>query len=185
MVLQPNWHDGTWMFDDPAKALNREPCVRGILDMISEMVREIPDARQGSRLLFLTRPFLGHTHRLEQRREESGGKTGITLPSSKPKAGFAQPCSSTLRAHRWSCIRKLKGRERGVLHAKEKQALHPHEVLDWSCGLAPMDINVLFLDIGGVLNPDKQKHHHLFLPECVGRLRRIFGAQPSGALCVH
>lgn len=73
MVLQPYWHAGTWVFDDAAKGLDKEAFVCGIPEMIDDMVRDIPDAREGFRLLFSSRAFPGHTHRLEWRREESGG----------------------------------------------------------------------------------------------------------------
>ena len=73
MVLQPYWHAGTWVFDDDRTGLVQEPFVCGIPEMIDRMVREIPDARQGFRLLFSANPFPGHQLKLEWRREESGG----------------------------------------------------------------------------------------------------------------
>jgi hypothetical protein len=39
-----------------------------------------------------------------------------------------------------------------------------------------MLLNVLFLDIDGVLNPDKTNHQYIFAPECVRQLRRILDA---------
>jgi len=53
--------------------LKREPFVAGIPEMIDEMVRNIPDAEQGFRLLFSTQAFPGYTHKLTWRR---GDKTG-------------------------------------------------------------------------------------------------------------
>jgi Family of unknown function (DUF6717) len=73
MVLQPYWHAGTWVFDDASTGLDKEPFVCGIPEMINNMVRDISDAHRGFRLLFSARPFPGHTHKLEWRREESGG----------------------------------------------------------------------------------------------------------------
>lgn len=48
-----------------------------------------------------------------------------------------------------------------------------HYRLDRGCNVAPMEINVIFLDIDGVLNPDKTNHQHVFAPDCVKQLRRI------------
>ena len=61
------------MFDDADKGLDKEPFVCGIPEMINDMVRDIPSAQQGFRLLFSAQPLPGHTHKLEWRREEGGG----------------------------------------------------------------------------------------------------------------
>jgi hypothetical protein len=42
-----------------------------------------------------------------------------------------------------------------------------------------MLLNVLFLDIDGVLNPDKATHQHVFAPGCVRQLRRILDDSPQ------
>jgi hypothetical protein len=42
-----------------------------------------------------------------------------------------------------------------------------------------MLLNVLFLDIDGVLNPDKANHQHVFAPACVRQLRRILDHDPQ------
>ena len=42
-----------------------------------------------------------------------------------------------------------------------------------------MLLDVIFLDIDGVLNPDKDNHPHVFAPDCVTQLRRILDAQPQ------
>lgn len=42
-----------------------------------------------------------------------------------------------------------------------------------------MLLNVLFLDIDGVLNPDKANHQHVFAPGCVRQLRRILDHNPQ------
>jgi hypothetical protein len=76
MVLQPYWHAGTWVFDEPSKGLDKEPFVCGIPEMINDMVRHIPNAKQGFRLLFSALPFPGHTHKLEWRREDCDGSRG-------------------------------------------------------------------------------------------------------------
>ena len=73
MVLMPYHHAGTWVFDDPAVGLRKEPFVAGIPEMMDELVKDIPDAEDGFRLLFSAQPFPGHTHKLTWRR---GDKTG-------------------------------------------------------------------------------------------------------------
>jgi hypothetical protein len=61
LVIQPYWHSGTWVFDDPAVGLTREPFVSGVPEMINRLVKHIPSARSGFRLLFSTSPFPGAT----------------------------------------------------------------------------------------------------------------------------
>jgi hypothetical protein len=73
MVIAPYQYQGTWVFDDAAVGLHREPFVSGIPAMIDDMVKEIPDAAQGFRLLFSAQPFPGYTHRLTWRRADSTG----------------------------------------------------------------------------------------------------------------
>lgn len=75
MVITPYWlpEAGTWVFDDPAIDLVREPFVEGVPEMIDDLVAEIPDARNGFRLLFSPSPFPGYQEKLARRREEFGG----------------------------------------------------------------------------------------------------------------
>ena len=75
MVIAPYWLEevGTWVFDDPAAALCQEPFVSGVPEMIDFLVKDIPDARAGFRLLFLAAPFPGYQKRLTWKREEMGG----------------------------------------------------------------------------------------------------------------
>jgi hypothetical protein len=42
-----------------------------------------------------------------------------------------------------------------------------------------MLLDILFLDVDGVLNPDNASHPHVFAPECVGHLRRILAHNPQ------
>jgi hypothetical protein len=42
-----------------------------------------------------------------------------------------------------------------------------------------MQLDILFLDIDGVLNPDKAKGRADFAPECVAELKRFFAARPE------
>ncbi len=72
-VLRPYRHQASWVFDDPAVGLEREPFVFGIDLMIDRLVASIPDAEKGFRLIFSTRPFPGYAAKLEWRREEAGG----------------------------------------------------------------------------------------------------------------
>ena len=73
MVIAPYRHAGTWVFDDAAVGLRKEPFVAGIPKMIDEMVKDIPNADKGFRLLFSAQPFPGHTHKLIWRRGDEIG----------------------------------------------------------------------------------------------------------------
>ena len=42
-----------------------------------------------------------------------------------------------------------------------------------------MELDILFLDIDGVLNPDKGDYPHVFCPDCVFQLKRLFRACPD------
>ena len=74
-VIAPYWLEsvGTWVFDDARVGLVQEPFVSGIPEMIDELVKEIPDARRGFRLVFSTGPFPGFQRKLSWVREEMGG----------------------------------------------------------------------------------------------------------------
>lgn len=72
-VLQPYKYAGTWVFDDPARKLKQEPFVAGIPKMIDLLVKDIPNADKGFRLLVSAQPFPGATHKLTWRREDSNG----------------------------------------------------------------------------------------------------------------
>ena len=58
-VIAPYWDSGTWVFDDERVGLVREPFVLGVPDMIDHLVRDIPDAREGFRMIFLKQNTLG------------------------------------------------------------------------------------------------------------------------------
>src|SRR3712207_3609289 len=72
-VIAPYRHASTWVFDDPAVGLRAEPFVSGIPDMIDALVKSIPDADRGFRLLFSAAPFPGYQVELVQLRAEFGG----------------------------------------------------------------------------------------------------------------
>jgi len=74
-VIAPYWLESvqTWVFDDERVELVEEPFVSGIPEMIDDLVADIPEARNGFRLLFSANPFPGHQRKLEWVREELGG----------------------------------------------------------------------------------------------------------------
>ena len=73
VVIKPYHLHGTWVFDDPAAALKQEPFVAGVPEMIDHLVREIPNARAGFRLLFSAAPFPGHQAAFTRVRGDIGG----------------------------------------------------------------------------------------------------------------
>ena len=74
-VIAPYWLESieTWVFDDERVGLVQEPFVSGIPEMIDDIVRDIPNARAGFRLVFSTAPFPGFHRKLMWVREEMGG----------------------------------------------------------------------------------------------------------------
>ncbi len=73
MVIVPYRYAGTWVFDDPHAGLVREPFVAGVPEMIDLLVRDIPDATNGFRLLFSAQPFPGYQKKLIWLRGDMGG----------------------------------------------------------------------------------------------------------------
>ncbi len=73
MVIVPYRFQGTWVFDDKAAGLVREPFVAGIPEMIDVLVKDIPKADQGFRLTFSAMPFPGHQKELAWLRGDSTG----------------------------------------------------------------------------------------------------------------
>ena len=73
LVIKPYVYFGTWVFDDPATGLVQEPFVSGIPEMIDDLVADIPNARQGFRLLFSAAPFPGFQRKLTWVRTEFEG----------------------------------------------------------------------------------------------------------------
>ncbi len=73
LTLKPYWHDGTWVFDDPRVNLSREAFVAGIPDMINNMTKDIPNARNGFRLVFSAGEFPGYQLKLAWVRKGNGG----------------------------------------------------------------------------------------------------------------
>jgi hypothetical protein len=73
MVIAPYRYAGTWVFDDAAVGLAREPFVVGIPEMIDEIVKDIPGADKGFRLLFSAQAFPEYTHKLIWKRGDKSG----------------------------------------------------------------------------------------------------------------
>src|SRR6186997_2755610 len=99
MVIKPYWDSGTWVFDDDTVGLVREPFVAGVPEMINHLVREIPNARSGFRLLFSAAPFPGFQASFMRVRGEVGG-SGIAAMIRRWKVGSARRCSTTLTKRR-------------------------------------------------------------------------------------
>jgi len=94
MAIAPYWHEelGTWVFDDPKVGLTEEPFVSGAPAVIDELVRDIPNARAGFRLLFSAAPFPGYQKRLTWQREEFEGNWYAM--SDPPLEGWLCPALS-------------------------------------------------------------------------------------------
>jgi len=73
MVISPYVESGTWVFDDPAVGLRKEPFVAGIPEMIDDLVKDIPNAKSGFRLLFSAQPFPGFQKHLKWTRSDGTG----------------------------------------------------------------------------------------------------------------
>jgi len=73
MVIVPYRHAGTWVFDDAAVGLVREPFVGGVPEMIDTLVAKIPNANDGFRLTFSASPFPGYQRKLTWTRGDSIG----------------------------------------------------------------------------------------------------------------
>ena len=72
-LIVPYRYSGMWVFDDARVGLHQEPFVSGADTMIDALVKGIPNAEQGFRLLFSGAPFPGYTVKLDWVREEYGG----------------------------------------------------------------------------------------------------------------
>lgn len=73
LVLTLYRDSGTWVFDDPTTNLEKEPFVAGIPEIIDKLVKDIPNADKGFRLLFSASPFPDHSLKMEWQKAESGG----------------------------------------------------------------------------------------------------------------
>ena len=73
MAIEPYWHIDTWVFDDESVGLDKEPFVQGVPEMIDTLVKDIPNARSGFRLLFSSMPFSGYQEEFTRVRKEYDG----------------------------------------------------------------------------------------------------------------
>lgn len=72
-VIAPYQFEGTWVFDDERVGLVREPFVVGIPEMIDVLVKDIPNADKGFRLLFSAKEFPGYQKKLNWLRGDRDG----------------------------------------------------------------------------------------------------------------
>jgi hypothetical protein len=72
-VIAPYWNSGTWVFDDSARGLVREPFVAGVPAVLNDLVSSIPNAKEGFRLTFAASRFPGAQAEFVRIRSESGG----------------------------------------------------------------------------------------------------------------
>ncbi len=73
MVIFPYLCEDIWVFDDDRVGLVREPFVSGVPEIISVLVKDIPNAEKGFKLLFSANPFPGYQAELVWIKEEYGG----------------------------------------------------------------------------------------------------------------
>lgn len=73
LVLKPYRHEGSWVFDDVRLGLFKEPFIAGIPEIIDKMVKDVPNADRGFRLIFSASPFPDYEIELVWRREQDGG----------------------------------------------------------------------------------------------------------------
>jgi len=73
MVIFPYRYEETWVFDDDRVGLEREPFVSGVPEMIDILVKNIPHAEKGFKLLFSGNPFPGYQAEFIRDREQYGG----------------------------------------------------------------------------------------------------------------
>jgi hypothetical protein len=91
MVIAPYRYQGTWVFDDAATGLVREPFVAGVPEMIDHLVADIPNAASGFRMLFSARPFPGHQKKLVWTRADEGGDGNYYRLDDPPMEGWLCP----------------------------------------------------------------------------------------------
>ena len=72
-VIAPYDYGGLWVFDDERVGLEQEPFVGGADTMIDALVADIPDAKQGFRIVFSASAFPVYTQKLNWVRPELSG----------------------------------------------------------------------------------------------------------------
>lgn len=73
MVISPYRDHDTWVFDDASVGLVKEPFVAGVPEMIDVLVKDIPNAGDGFRLLFSAKAFPDYQKKLVWLRGDMGG----------------------------------------------------------------------------------------------------------------
>lgn len=73
MAIEPYWYMDTWVFDDVSVGLDKELFVQGVPEMIDALVKDIPNARSGFRLLFSSMPFSGYQAEFTRVKKEYDG----------------------------------------------------------------------------------------------------------------
>jgi hypothetical protein len=73
IVIFPYKYEDMWVFDDESVGLSKEPFVCGVPEIIDLIVKKIPDADTGFKLIFSTRSFPGYQVNLVWEREQYGG----------------------------------------------------------------------------------------------------------------
>jgi len=71
--ITPYWQEGTWVFDEPARGLEREPFLRGGPEIVNRLAKDVPDAKDGFQLTFAARKFSGFQQKLIWVRTSAGG----------------------------------------------------------------------------------------------------------------
>lgn len=89
MIIVPYQYGGTWVFDDASTGLKREPFVAGIPEMMNHLVRDIPGATNGFRMLFSTQAFPGYAAKLTWVRPQGSGN--IYRMEAPPMEGWLCP----------------------------------------------------------------------------------------------
>lgn len=89
LVIAPYWVERmqAWVYDDMGRL--QEPFVEGIPAMIDHLVQDIPNARNGFRLIFSAKPFPNFQQKLEWVREDCGGNWYRTI--DPPMEGWLCP----------------------------------------------------------------------------------------------
>ena len=90
-VIAPYWDSGTWVFDDERVRLVREPFVSGIPDMINHLVRNIPSAREGFRMLFSKDSFPGYAEALSWKEGGEGDWNRYEMDEGPLLSGWLCP----------------------------------------------------------------------------------------------
>jgi hypothetical protein len=92
-----------WVFTDERRNLLEEPFVAGVPEIITEIVADIPNAKEGFRLTFSAGPFPGH-ELVATRGEPESGAIGITSRTPTKRAGSVPLFNSFPRRPRNTCV---------------------------------------------------------------------------------